>query len=137
MERIMRALIFAALLTLACFPTGAFAQNQSAAPPPAPTFGAACAADVQKFCPNMAPGPDRQKCVVVNMAKMSPNCQTVYNALRANILALRQACGADFQHYCPGVTTQPARGQCLSQNQPQFSAACQTAMAQNPVIAKQ
>ena len=133
----MRALIFAALLTLACFPTGAFAQNQSAAPPPGPRFASACAADIQKFCPNLAPGPDRHKCVVANMSKMSPNCQTAFDALRGSMLAFRQACGADFQRYCPGVTTQPARGQCLSQNRPQFSAACQTAIAQNPAFAQQ
>ena len=69
-------------LTLAA--SAAFAQ------PPAGGGGgrgqamkAACGADVQKFCPNLQPGPDLKQCVRKNFASLSDGCKSFIEQMRA------------------------------------------------------
>jgi len=80
----LKALIAGALaLTLAA--SAAFAQ------PPAGGGGgghgeamkAACGADVQKFCPNLQPGPDVRQCVRKNFASLSDGCKSFIEQMRA------------------------------------------------------
>jgi hypothetical protein len=44
---------------------------------------AACGADVQKFCPNLQPGPDVRQCVRKNFASLSDGCKTFIEQMRA------------------------------------------------------
>jgi hypothetical protein len=60
----------------------AFAQN---AAPAAGSVREACAADIQKVCPNAAAGPERRQCIQDNMAKLSDPCKAA--------LAARQQAG--------------------------------------------
>jgi hypothetical protein len=130
MERIMKALVFAALAAAFFLPLAAFAQDAPPAPSgPPPRVGQACRADFQSFCPNIAPGPQRRECITANMAKMSPGCQAAFNGMRQEMGDVRQACAADIKQYC-ATATGPARRQCITQNQTQFSTGCQAALAQ-------
>jgi hypothetical protein len=60
----------------------AFAQNGA---PAAGSVREACAADIQKICPNAAAGPERRQCMTDNMAKLSDGCKAA--------LAARQQAG--------------------------------------------
>ncbi len=44
---------------------------------------AACGADVQKFCPNVQPGPDMRECVRKNFASLSDGCKSFIEQMRA------------------------------------------------------
>jgi len=44
---------------------------------------AACGADVQKFCPNLQPGPDMRQCVRKNFASLSDGCKSFIEQMRA------------------------------------------------------
>ena len=44
---------------------------------------AACGADVQKFCPNLQPGPDMRECVRKNFASLSDGCKSFIEQMRA------------------------------------------------------
>jgi hypothetical protein len=127
MERIMKALVFAALAAVFFLPPGAYAQDTGSAPPP--RVGQACKADFQSFCPNIAPGPARRQCIMTNMSKMSAPCQTAFNERREENVDMHKACAADINKYCASATGS-ARHQCISQNQTQFSSGCQAALAQ-------
>jgi hypothetical protein len=71
-------------LALALAASAAFAQ------PPAGGGGgghgqamkAACGADVQKFCPNLQPGPDMRQCVRKNFASLSDGCKSFIEQMR-------------------------------------------------------
>lgn len=127
----MKALVFAALAAAFFIPLTAFAQDASPAPSgPPPRVGQACRADIQSFCPNIAPGPQRRECIKTNMSKMSPGCQAAFNGMRQEMGDVRKACGADIAQYCAGAAAGPARRQCISQNQTKFSSGCQAALTQ-------
>jgi hypothetical protein len=44
---------------------------------------AACAADFQKYCPNVQMGPDMRKCVRTNFSSLSDGCKSVLKQLRS------------------------------------------------------
>jgi hypothetical protein len=43
----------------------------------------ACAADIQKFCPNAQMGPDMRKCIRGNFSSLSDSCKTALQQMRA------------------------------------------------------
>ena len=131
MERIMRALVFTALAALFWLPLTAHAQDPANSPPPQPPprVGQACRADIQSFCPNIAPGPARHTCIMTNMSKMSAGCQAAFTAMQGEAGDMHRACGPDIRQYCASATG-PARRQCIEQNLTKFTPDCQTAMAQ-------
>jgi hypothetical protein len=45
---------------------------------------AACAADFQKFCPNVQMGPDMRKCVRSNFNSLSDSCKAVLEQMRSH-----------------------------------------------------
>jgi hypothetical protein len=44
---------------------------------------AACGADIQKFCPNLQPGPDLRACVRKNYASLSDGCRAQLDQMRS------------------------------------------------------
>ena len=44
---------------------------------------AACGADIQKFCPNLQPGPDMRACVRKNYASLSDGCRAQLDQMRS------------------------------------------------------
>ncbi len=124
----MKAPVFAALAAVLFLPLAANAQDAASSPPP--RVGQACRADIQSFCPNVAPGPARRTCITTNMPKMSAGCQAAFNGRREAMKDVRKACGADIAQYCASAAAGPARHQCMSQNQTKFSSDCQAALAQ-------
>lgn len=55
---------------------------------------AACSADVQKFCPNLQPGPDMRQCVRKNFASLSDGCKSFIEQMRAHHQQQQGAGGA-------------------------------------------
>jgi hypothetical protein len=43
----------------------------------------ACGADIEKFCPNLQPGPDMRACVRKNYASLSDGCRSVLDQMRS------------------------------------------------------
>jgi hypothetical protein len=90
-----------------------------------------CAADVQRFCPNVAPGSTRiVSCLRDNEAKLSSACRERFaaDALKARrlIQAFGRACNKDVQEFCPGVEAGEGRLlRCLDQHQLEVSPPCQ------------
>jgi len=95
---------------------------------PGAELRAACASDAQAFCANSPVGPERRKCLVANINKLSEGCRSAIGAARAAATEMRTACAADFRQYCAAVQG-PERMQCLRQNQDKLSAGCQSAIA--------
>lgn len=124
----MKALVFAALAAAFFLPLSAYAQDAASSPPP--RVGQACRADIQTFCPNIAPGPARRTCITTNMSKMSAGCQAAFNGMREAMVDVHKACGPDITQYCASAAAGPARHQCIAQNQTKFSSGCQAALAQ-------
>ncbi len=60
-------------------------------PPPKPRV--ACAADIQKFCPNAASPKDARQCMKGHMAEASPGCQQAVQAAMA-MRAEKKAAGS-------------------------------------------
>lgn len=46
-------------------------------------FREACGADIQKFCPNLQPGPDLRACVRKNLASLSDGCKSMLQQMRS------------------------------------------------------
>jgi hypothetical protein len=46
-------------------------------------FTQACGADIQKFCPNMQPGPDMRTCVRSNEKSFSDPCKAFLDRMRS------------------------------------------------------
>jgi hypothetical protein len=44
---------------------------------------AACGMDIQKFCPNLQPGPDMRACVRKNYASLSDGCRAQLDQMRS------------------------------------------------------
>ena len=44
---------------------------------------AACGADIQKFCPNLLPGPGMRDCIKKNYASLSDTCKAAIDQMRA------------------------------------------------------
>ncbi len=55
---------------------------------------AACAADFQKFCPNVQMGPDMKACVRTNYKSLSDGCKSVLQQLRSAHQDRSQGAGA-------------------------------------------
>jgi hypothetical protein len=80
--------------------SAAFAQqgSQTAAPGQGPLVGKlreACAADVQKYCPDKQPGPDRRACMRENQAKLTDACKSAMADARAAAGAARRNGGGE------------------------------------------
>lgn len=69
------ALTLAASVAFAQPPAGGGGRGQA--------MKAACGADVQKFCPNLQPGPDMRQCVRKNFASLSDGCKSFIEQRRA------------------------------------------------------
>ncbi|HWF76057.1 MAG TPA: hypothetical protein VN694_02670 [Caulobacteraceae bacterium] len=74
---------FCAVLALGLAAGPAFAQPAGDGGGHGAALKAACAADFQKFCPNVQMGPDMRKCVRSNFNSLSESCKTVLQQLRS------------------------------------------------------
>ena len=72
----------AAALALSLAAGAAFAQPAGAGERGA-ALKAACAADFQKYCPNVQMGPDMRKCVRTNFSSLSDGCKSVLKQMRS------------------------------------------------------
>ena len=72
----------AAALALSLAAGAAFAQPAGAGERGA-ALKAACAADFQKYCPNVQMGPDMRACVRTNYKSLSDGCKSVLQQLRS------------------------------------------------------
>lgn len=89
----------AALCLTAGLAAAAKAQDAPSPPaaPPAPAGGGriagqlreACAADAQKFCPDLGPGPERRACMREHQAQLTPACRDAMAAARSALGARR------------------------------------------------
>ncbi len=70
----------AGVLALSFAASAAFAQPAGAG---RGALRQACGADVQKFCPNMQPGPDIRACIRKNFASLSDPCKSALQQMRA------------------------------------------------------
>lgn len=89
---------FAAALLTFGLATAALAQNTPATPNPPPPAGGsriagqlreACAADAQKYCPDLGPGPERRACMREHLAQLTPACKDALAQARAAVGAAR------------------------------------------------
>lgn len=71
------ALTFAAGVALAQPPAGGGGGGRGAA------LRQACGADIEKFCPNLQPGPDMRACVRKNYAALSDGCRSFLDQMRS------------------------------------------------------
>ena len=85
-----------------------------------------CAADIQKFCPNVTLGGGRiQACLKEHEAELSPECAARKENLQKRAGALLSACRSDMQRFCSDVS--PGQGHvahCLSEHRNDLSATC-------------
>ena len=56
---------------------------------------AACGADIQKFCPNLQPGPDMRDCIKKNYASLSDTCRAAIDQMRARRQQQQQSQGGN------------------------------------------
>jgi len=107
--------------------TPALAQEQR------PRRGA-CAADVQRFCPEARTSQERAQCLKRHEADLSQGCKDLRaraTQARSKRMAVREACRADAETWCKDVA--PGRGglmQCLQSHRAELSAACRDALPQ-------
>ena len=122
----MRSIIFAMMAVALGFAPLASAQQT-----PGAQMRMACASDTQTLCAGAQTGPERRKCLISNMSKLTEGCRSAIGTVRAAAADVRSACAADFKQYCAG-SQGPARMQCLRQNQEKLSAGCQSAVGAMP-----
>jgi hypothetical protein len=82
------------ILALACAAGVAFAQPPAGGGGRGGALRQACAADVQKFCPNMQPGPDIRACIRKNFASLSDPCKSAIQQMRAQRQQQQSQAGA-------------------------------------------
>jgi Cysteine rich repeat len=94
--------------------------------------GGPCRQEIEKLCPNVAPGGIALRdCINQHAAELSPQCQKRVAHMKARMEAWRQACKDDVQKLCP--QEEPGHGnigRCLRQHHDQLSQACQDQLAQ-------
>jgi hypothetical protein len=127
--RFTSALFAAALLATPL----AFAQG---GPPPAKTVGP-CKDDIAALCPNIQPGAGAHgsvaRCLESQQDKLSPQCKTHLDEMKARAEAARQACQPDVEKFCAGVAEGGGRiMQCLHQHASEVSDACKAQWAKHP-----
>lgn len=125
----MRTIILAMMAAAIGFAPAVLAQQ--AAETPGAQMRAACASDVQTLCAGAPAGPERRKCLMANLNKVSEGCRSAIGAVRAVAAERRTACAEDLKQYCAG-SQGPARMQCLRQNQDKLSSGCQSALSSMP-----
>jgi len=112
-------------LAVAMFAIAAGAQNIAFAAPGG--VMAACAGDMRTLCPS-AVGPDKHKCLMANIDKVSQDCGTAIANAKSETKLMQQSCGADIKQYCGTIPPGPDKHKCVVSNTPNFSPACQSAM---------
>jgi hypothetical protein len=100
---------------------------------------AGCAAEVQKFCPTIAPGGGHVLlCLQEHASQLSPECQQALQGAQRHAekrRANRSAAGAwvspctgDIQKLCQGIPAGAGRiAECLGQHQAELSEGCRAA----------
>ncbi len=83
---IRSTLAAAAALTLLSAGVAAAQAGQGQGAPAMSAIRQACAADVQKLCPDKT-GPDRRQCMMDHAADLSDGCKSAIAAMRAQIQA--------------------------------------------------
>jgi hypothetical protein len=91
---------------------------------------AACRQDIQKFCPDITPGPGAfrayRQCLEDNAANLSPACQQERSQRRARLEEVFQACKADIETSCSDAgSDRRAVFKCLHQHRADLSPTCQ------------
>ena len=104
--------------------------------PAAAKVADACAAEVEKYCPDVPPGGGRLvTCLLANTSKLSPACQQVLEEHRQRgskrrtpgkgKAAWARSCMGDIKKLCAGVPAGAGRiAECLTQHQSELSDAC-------------
>jgi hypothetical protein len=106
------------------------------APPPGKAAGP-CKEDVAALCPNLQPGPGGHaaiaRCLEAQQDKLSPQCKTHLDEMRARAEAAKEACKPDVEKFCAGVAEGGGRiMQCLHQHASELSDACKAQWPKHP-----
>lgn len=92
--------------------------------------GAACADDVQSYCPDVKPGQGAVvRCLAANQATLAPACRDAVQGAQEKLAEFKKACGKDARKHCKGIPRGEGRIlACLKSKQAELSPACQAMM---------
>ena len=114
--------LFLAIAILTCGTSALIADKTHAA-----NAADACRAELERYCPNIEPGPRLGECMEQHQNELSSDCKKAHEQIKASGPmggGAGYSCRADIQKYCTNMEPGPGLGECLEQHLNDLSSEC-------------